>query len=69
MYEATGLQEVFNDSNISVVLKSSPDKTVAALSPLAEKEGQVRVTALHLNSAALTTNISMVQGSGGGLYL
>lgn len=41
VYQVTGLQEVFNDSNVNVVLKSSREKTVPALSPLAVKEGQV----------------------------
>lgn len=41
VYEATGLQEVFNDNNKHIALKSSPDKTAPALSPLAEKEGIV----------------------------
>lgn len=39
VYEVTGLHEVFNDNNRTVVLKSSPEKTVPCLSPLAEKEG------------------------------
>lgn len=41
VYEVTGLHEVFNDSNVSVLLKSSREKTVAALSPIAEKTGKV----------------------------
>lgn len=41
VYEVTGLDEVFNDNNRNVILKSSPEKTVAALSLLAEKEGTV----------------------------
>ena len=41
VYEATGLQEVFNDNNKHIALKSSPDKTAPALSALAEKEGIV----------------------------
>lgn len=41
VYQVTGLQEVFNDSNVQVLLKSSPEKTVAALAPIAEKSGRV----------------------------
>lgn len=39
VYEATGLGEVFNDSNVHLAVKSSPDKTAPALSLVAEKEG------------------------------
>lgn len=42
VYQVTGLSEVFNDSNVSIVLKSSPEKTVSNLSAIAVKEGQVR---------------------------
>ncbi|CAM9148372.1 unnamed protein product, partial [Scytosiphon promiscuus] len=41
LYSATGLGEVFNDSNVHLSIKSSPEKTAPALSPLAEKEGTV----------------------------
>lgn len=41
LYSATGLGEVFNDSNVHLSVKSSPEKTALALSPLAEKEGTV----------------------------
>lgn len=39
MYEATGLGEVFNDSNVHLSVKSSPDKTNSSLSLIAEKQG------------------------------
>lgn len=39
VYEATGLGEVFNDSNIHLSIKSSPDKTNRELSLIAEKQG------------------------------
>lgn len=39
VYEATGLGEVFNDSNVHLSVKSSPDKTAQALGLVAEKEG------------------------------
>lgn len=58
VYEATGLQEVFNDNNKHISLKSSPDKTVPALSPLAEKEGIVvkqNDTGQHKTTATQTT--------------
>lgn len=41
VYEATGLGEVFNDSNVHLSVKSSPEKTAAALSLLAEREGLI----------------------------
>lgn len=41
MYEATGLGEVFNDSNVHLSIKSSPDKTNHALSLIAEKQGSL----------------------------
>lgn len=39
VYEATGLGEVFNDSNVHLSVKSSPDKTNHSLSLIAEKQG------------------------------
>lgn len=39
VYEATGLGEVFNDSNVHLSIKSSPDKTARGLSLVAEREG------------------------------
>lgn len=41
LYEVTGLHQVFNDTNVRIELKSSPEKTAAALSVLAEQQGQV----------------------------
>lgn len=41
VYQVTGLQEVFNDSNVQVLLKSSPEKCRLSLSPIAEKAGPV----------------------------
>lgn len=42
VYEATGLGEVFNDSNVHLSVKSSPEKTAPSLSLIAEKEGCLR---------------------------
>lgn len=41
VYEATGLGEVFNDSNVHLSIKSSPDKTNRSLSLIAEKQGSL----------------------------
>ena len=41
VYEATGLGEVFNDSNVHLSVKSSPDKTSHSLSLIAEKQGSL----------------------------
>lgn len=41
VYEATGLGEVFNDSNVHLSVKSSPDKTNHSLSLIAEKQGSL----------------------------
>lgn len=41
VFEVSGLSEVFNDLNVHLLVKSSPEKTVAGLSPIAEKSGRV----------------------------
>lgn len=63
LYSATGLGEVFNDSNVHLSVKSSPEKTVLALSPLAEKEG----TVVKLNDSGTPRLIHSFSRDGVGL--
>lgn len=63
VYEVTGLSEVFNDPNISINLKSSPEKTVANLSTIAVKEGQVRLKTSLIHPLAYRINDILVKGT------
>lgn len=63
VYEVTGLSEVFNDPNISINVKSSPEKTVANLSTIAVKEGQVRLQTALIHPLAYQVNDIVVKST------